>query len=280
MSAHVDENVTKLIKMSVPQVNNRTVLWMGQRAHNDSELFDPLEEALVTGNLDTTKLLSKGTIGPQNEQCVGQGDAKFGNVAAWATYDNIIEDDDCLWTLKVANASCPADGVCDVPQYFENGKPVEPLRASAALRATRNPTTPFPTDLAYDALKNKAAGGCLDSPGPADPTLYCTKTLDDTWVGYRWYRFVDQPGLQQQKLSETEKAFMQKRVEALHRMMPTPVSKWINGRNAEAEGLARVEPAAIATPPRGLEVGYVPLVLYQGFSRPSECNDALMPAWL
>lgn len=273
MSANVDENVTKLIKMAMPQVNNRTVLWMGQRAHEDSELFDLLEEALASGSLDATKLLSNGTTRPA---CTGGGDAKFGSTATWATFDNVVEDGDCLWTMKAANASCPADGLCDVPQYYKDGKPVDPSIASEGLRAARNPTRPFPTDFAYDALTHAPVGGCRDSPGPADSKLYCTKTLDDTWVGYRWYRFVDQPGLQQQNLSETEKAFMQKRVETLHRMTLTPVNKWINGRNAEAEGLARVEPAAIATPPAGLEVGYVPLVLYQGMTRPSECNDVAM----
>jgi len=263
--------VTKLLRMSVPQRNNRTVLWMGQRAHEDSELFDPLEEALTTGTLDASKLLRNGTTRPA---CTGHGDAQFGDVAKWGEHSNVVEDGDCLWTLKVANESCPANGICNVPEYYEDGKPVDRSRASAALRQTRNPTAPIRTDLAYDALTQAPAGGCRDSPGPADPTLYCAKTIDDTWVGYRWYRFVDQPGLQQQKLSDTEKAFMQRRAETLHRMTPTSVSKWINGRNVEVEGLAVMEAAAIATPPLGLEVGYVPIVLFQGSTKPSECTDA------
>lgn len=272
MACHVDENVTKLLPMSVPQVNNRTVLWMGQRGHEDNELFEPLEEALATGTLDATKLLFNGSTRPA---CTGKRDsAHFGDVATWATHDNIVEDGDCLWTLKAANTSCLADGVCDVPQYYKDGQPVDPSRASEALRETRSPTQPIPADVAYDALTNAPAGGCRDSPGPADATLYCAKTVDDTWVGYRWYRFVDQPGLQQQKLSKTEKAFMQQRVEVLHKKLaPTAVSKWINGRNVEVEGLARMEAAAIATPPPGLEAGYVPIVLYQGMTRPSECSD-------
>jgi len=270
MPNYVDGDVHKLLKMSVPQKNGRTVLWMGQRAHEDSELMDPLEKALASGHLDASKLLSKGTTRPT---CKGHGAAKFGNVASWATDTNVIEDGDCLWTLKVANSTCPHDGICDVPQYFKSGQPVNPSQASAALRNARFPTKPFPTKSKYDALTVEPKGGCRDSPGPADSKLYCSKTLDDTWVGYRWYRFVDQPGLQQQRLSNTEKKFMQQRVESLHRMLPTPVSKWINGRNVEAEGLARVDPAAIATPPKGLEIGYVPIVLYQGYDKPSECSD-------
>merc|ERR1711887_155033 len=93
---------------------------MGQRAHEDSELMDPLEKALTTGRLDPSQLLRKGTTRPA---CKGHGAAKFGNIAAWATDNNVIEDGDCLWTLKVANSSCPRDGNCDVPQYYKFGKP-------------------------------------------------------------------------------------------------------------------------------------------------------------
>jgi len=64
---------------------------------------------------------------------------------------------------------------------------------------------------------------------------------------------------------------MQKRVETLHKMVSTPVSKWINNRKAEAEGMASVDPAAIATPPKGLEIGYVPIILYQGYKKPADC---------
>jgi hypothetical protein len=264
----VDGDVHKLLKMTVPQVNGRTVLWMGQRAHEDSELMDPLEKALATGHLDPSQLLSQGTTRPS---CKGHGAAKFGDVASWATDSNVVEHGDCLWALKVANSTCPRDGMCDVPQYYKSGQPVEPSQASAALRSARFPTKPFPTNSKYDALTVEPKGGCRDSPGPADTRLYCVKTLDYSWVGYRWYRFVDQPGLQQQHLSEAEKVFMQQRVETLHKMVPTPVSKWINGRRAEEEGLARVDPAAIVTPPEGMEHGYVPIILYQGYQKPSAC---------
>jgi hypothetical protein len=271
MPNYVDGNVHKLLKMSVPQKNGRTVLWMGQRAHDDSELMDPLEKALTSGHLDTSKLLRQGTTRPG---CKGHGTAKFGDVAAWATDTNVLEDGDCLWTLKVANSSCPRNGICEVPQYFESGEPVSPSKASAALRSSRFPTKPFPKEAKYDALTVEPKGGCRDNPGPADSTLYCAKTCDDTWVGYRWYRFVDQPALQQQHLNSAQKKFMQQRVETLHRIVQTPVSKWINGRNVEAEGLARVDSAAIATPPKGLEIGFVPIVLYQGYEKPNLCHDS------
>ncbi len=72
---------------------------------------------------------------------------------------------------------------------------------------------------AYDATQpsTTASMPCLSSPGPADPTLFCLLTNAGSWVGYRWYKFVDQPSLQSLGLSAEERAYMQRRVEALHR---------------------------------------------------------------
>jgi len=176
-----------------------------------------------------------------------------------------------VWTLQVANSTCPRDGRCSIPQYYKDGSAIPPSKASAALRKQSFPMQKDSTQ-AYDALSKAPAGGCRDSPGPSDKALYCKKTVDSTWVGYRWYRFVDQPGLQQADLTQTQKDFMQQRVEALHKMLPTPVSHWINGRKFE-EPLAKVDPAAIATPPKGMEHGFVPIILYQGLARPAECHD-------
>lgn len=274
MQSYVDGGVLKLSKMSLPQHNGRTVLWMGQRAHPDSDIMDPLERALSTGKLDPSQLLANG-VAPSSGSCNHKSrPISFGNAATWGTSSNKIESGDCVWSVQVANSSCPREGMCDLPQYYKSTKPINPSAASAALRKQRFPTEGNPST-AYDALTNSPKGGCRDSPGPADQTLYCAKTVDNTWVGYRWYRFVDQPGLQQMKLSESERGFMQKRVETLHKMVQTPVSKWINGRNADAEGMARMDSAAIASPPKGLEFGYVPIILYQGYKKPALCSDVV-----
>ena len=73
----------------------------------------------------------------------------------------------------------------------------------------------------YSALNASAGppGGCRDTPGPASPTVYCIKSQSPTWVAYRWYRFVDQPGLQQALNSQAERDFIQNRVTLLHKML-------------------------------------------------------------
>lgn len=38
---------------------------------------------------------------------------------------------------------------------------------------------------------------CFNTPGPASDKVYCRRTTDERWIAYQWYRFVDQPELNQ-----------------------------------------------------------------------------------
>jgi hypothetical protein len=83
---------------------------------------------------------------------------------------------------------------------------------------------------------------------------------DGSVVTYHWYRFADQPALLHADLTKAEREAMQARVEKLHR-------KWTKDREylaPPASGkLAELDPAVVVTPPKGLEVGYVPIVTRQ-----------------
>jgi hypothetical protein len=77
--------------------------------------------------------------------------------------------------------------------------------------------------------------------------------------GY-WYRFADQPAMLNADLTPEEREQVQKRVEKLHRA-------WTKDRNylvpPDVGKLAELDPALILTPPRGMEVGYVPIATRQ-----------------
>jgi hypothetical protein len=97
-------------------------------------------------------------------------------------------------------------------------------------------------------------------PGPvAGP--FEAKLGDGSVATYFWYRFADQPALLNADLTDAERENLQKRVEAIHR-------QWKNDRDylpPPASGkLADLDPAVIVTPPKGLEIGYVPIVTRQG----------------
>ncbi len=96
-------------------------------------------------------------------------------------------------------------------------------------------------------------------PGPvAGP--FKVKLGDGSTVTYYWYRFADQPSLLHADLTPEEREELQKKVEALHRL-------WTKERQylppPTAGKLAEIDPALIVTPPKGLEIGYVPIVARQ-----------------
>jgi hypothetical protein len=101
---------------------------------------------------------------------------------------------------------------------------------------------------------------CWKKPGPvAGPFKAYPK--DGSVVTYYWYRFADQPALLNADLTDQEREDLQERVEKLHR-------HWKRDREylpaPKIGKLAQIEPALIVTPPKGLEIGYVPIATRQG----------------
>jgi hypothetical protein len=97
-------------------------------------------------------------------------------------------------------------------------------------------------------------------PGPAAGP-FKAKLGDGSTVTYSWYRFADQPAILNADLTADEREALQKRVELLHR-------NWTKERNylppPTVGKLADLDPAVLVTPPKGLEIGYVPIVTRQG----------------
>ncbi len=97
------------------------------------------------------------------------------------------------------------------------------------------------------------------TPGPvAGP--FQAHLGDGSVVTYHWYRFVDQPALLNADLTDKERESLQSRVEKLHQ-------NWKKDRDylppPTVGKLADLDPALIVTPPKGMEVGYVPIVTRQ-----------------
>ena len=97
------------------------------------------------------------------------------------------------------------------------------------------------------------------SPGPvAGP--FKVRLGDNSILTYSWYRFADQPAMLNADLTKPEREILQKKVEKLHRswtknldyIAPPTVGK-----------LAEIDPVLIVKPPKGFEIGYVPIATYQ-----------------
>jgi hypothetical protein len=100
---------------------------------------------------------------------------------------------------------------------------------------------------------------CWKKPGPAAGPFQA-HLGDGSIVIYYWYRFADQPALLNADLSEEEREELQRRAELIHR-------HWTKDREylppPTVGELAELDPGLLVTPPRGLEVGYVPIVTRQ-----------------
>jgi len=117
------------------------------------------------------------------------------------------------------------------------------------------------TPVAYVTPEEKES--CWKTPGPvAGP--FTAKLGDGSTITYYWYRFADQPALLNADLTREEREEMQRRVELLHR-------HWTKDREYLPAPLigkvAEIDPALIVTPPKGMEVGYVPIVTRQGVKK-------------
>ncbi|MDX2038511.1 MAG: hypothetical protein SFX72_17830 [Isosphaeraceae bacterium] len=155
-----------------------------------------------------------------------------------------------------------------LPEYFRLGKDDKQRPVWTPIPAADVPPETGLTKVRFDRKRTgppktyvtpEDAGGPWKTPGPkAGP--FRVFPGDGSVVTYYWYRFADQPALLEADMTAAEREEVQKRVEMLHR-------SWTKDREylaPPASGrLADLDPALLVTPPKGLEVGYVPIVTRQ-----------------
>jgi hypothetical protein len=88
---------------------------------------------------------------------------------------------------------------------------------------------------------------------------FTTKLSDGTIVVYRWFKFVDQPALSRFKLNEREKKSLQATIEKMQQTWKSDAL--MDGPSSGS--LVEFDKGVIVTPPTGLGVGYVPIVIKQ-----------------
>jgi hypothetical protein len=159
--------------------------------------------------------------------------------------------------------------VVTIPEYYKLVKsgtdevgqwiavPSEEVPAETGLHEVSFTNTDERTPVAYVTPVTRES--CWYNPGPvAGPFEACLG--DGSLVTYFWYRFADQPALLNADMSLAEREEMQRRVELLHQ-------HWTKDREYLPPPLigqlAEIDPALIVTPPKGLEVGYVPIAVSQ-----------------
>jgi hypothetical protein len=162
-----------------------------------------------------------------------------------------------IWGLEWSKSGVSPAGV--FPEYYK--------QTGAELVAVAERDVPAETGLVTQQFAlaqpgvpyTSPATGAWAQPGPVRGP-FTVKLVDGSEVTYSWYRFVDQPSFQQYQWSVGKKAKLQALVEKLH-------ASWLPNRDymapPTAGALVALDPALLVTPPRGLEVGYVPIVTRQ-----------------
>lgn len=238
--------------------NNRTVLMQDVTMYSPAALSDRLRswqpgKSAPSGRFDSKAAWeAKGAANPITFR---QG----GKNVPLAGYEGIVK------TTVVGSAFClewsGQEGRGVFPEYYKQvgGKRlvVPPSAVPIETHLTDQHFAPATRGRDYTAPSTSEA--CWTHPGPARGPFTVTLT-DGSTITYAWYRFVDQPALQNLGLTDAQKVKLQKLVTQIHagwrntsEYIPPPSS----GR------LASLDPALLVNPPRGISAGYVPIVLRQ-----------------
>ena len=172
------------------------------------------------------------------------------------TFDTKVYADD-VWGLEWFNKLTDSKGL--FPQYFRHEKDqIIAIPASEVPESTNLLRKEFAIAIPGQPFTSPAKGAWAN-PGPvAGP--FQARLTDGSLVTYSWYKFVDQPSFQQYDWDKAKKEKLQSLVEKIHESWPTDRNYMAPPTAGE---LASLDPALFVTPPKGMEVGYVPIVTRQ-----------------
>lgn len=173
-----------------------------------------------------------------------------------STFDTKVFDDN-TWGLEWKDSDHAPRG--QFPQYYRHdGERRVAVSPSAVPKDTGLHAAEFELAKPGEPFTSPSSGAWT-TPG-ASTDAQQVRLCDGSLVTYRWYRFVDQPSFVQYGWSAEKKAALQAFVEKLHRAWPIDRDYMAPPTRGK---LVKLDPALLVTPPKGFEVGYVPIVTRQ-----------------
>jgi hypothetical protein len=244
----------------------RTVLVQDVTYYSKAALYTDFKDWRDGGPVCPGRFGQKGAFRPKlntHTTAYDQGGKKI--VGVEKAFDTRIFEGNVWglqWTASNQNPIGQPPGM--FPQYFKHvGQERVAISQTQVPPETGLPKQEF--ELARPGSPyTSPASPAWTMPGSKSPA-FTARLVDGSIVTYRWYRFVDQPSFRQYNWSEEKRAKLQSFVEKIHAQWP------INRDYMAPPGrgsLVWLDPALLVTPPKGLEVGYVPIVTAQ--SMPSE----------
>ena len=251
-----DDNWFRIPQIEFPvDGQGRTIFHQDVTFYGQGAVYDQVKGALDGGQLPLTVDSSSLMHAPLQTHRWGlQSDGKevvglerFVALEDWDT----DEKEGWAWGLQWPNRS----GI--FPSYFrESGNEWQPVDTSESPSELQIPS-PFAS-----ATRKSGYAPPLDD-GPL-PRVSVVTLNDGSVVRYTWYRFVDQPAIAALGLSESQKERLQDAAERIH-------AQWNQQAifiQPPSEGtLVEVQGEVLVTPPKGAEVGWVPVVISQTASQ-------------
>jgi len=249
---------SKLPKLQWPvDAEGRAILVQDVTYYSKSALYDAFKSWRDGGPACTGRMDAKGVFKPKlntHTTRYTQAGQKISGVER--AFDTRIFDGN-VWGLQWSTNDLAAQGL--FPQYYKHvGEQRVAVPAAAVPAETKLLTQEFKR-ARKGVPYTSPSGGAWTQPG-AKLGPFTARLVDGSVVTYSWYRFVDQPSIQQYHWSAEKQAKLQALVEKLH-------AHWTLDRDYMApptQGkLVALDPALLVTPPPGLEIGYVPIVTRQ-----------------
>ena len=251
----------KLPKLQFPvDEQGRSILVQEVTYYSKAALYDPFKAWRDRGIYCSGQFDGGGAIKPKLSPRPTRYDMAGVEIVGVEGGDALFETEvfaGNMWGLQWKSDA--KGGMADFPQYYryQGGKYV----------AVPESSVPADTNLLQQKFRLAEPGrpytspsnGAWVNPGPKSGP-HEVKLADGSSVTYYWYRFVDQPAFQQYNWSSEKKAELQALAERIQ-------ANWPIDREYMAPpafgNLMKLDPALIVTPPPGLEVGYVPIVVHQ-----------------
>lgn len=278
------ESYARIAPTAFPRRSDgNSVLVHQDTAYNKTALWDSVQAWFAGGAPSTGKIDPQGahirTYPGRGratwEICTPKPDGKENKVPIdWNAFATPTTIDDHTfgykWNYANATKTTTKEGsLVTLPEYFhlENGNDAKKAKW-VPISVDKVPAETGLQELKWDRpIEQKeepyttpdAPKSSWKKPGPvAGP--FKAHLGDGSVVTYYWYRFADQPALLNADLTDAERERMQVKAEKLHRA-------WRKNRDylppPTLGKLADLDPAQIVKPPKGLEIGYVPIATRQ-----------------
>jgi hypothetical protein len=259
---------TRIPQLQFPaDANGQTVLMHGLTAYSKRALWDRVSAWKAGSPAPSSAFDPKGAYTPvvkANPLEVSQGEkhAQVEGLDRWVSTANLDPYTFGLqWKPASTSASIAAVRWEGFPDCFrQRSGALEAVSSDAVPAAAKLQDVAFPlADRSKSYLPSESGRGVWQHPGPKAGPFHAM-LADKSDVTYYWYRFIDQPSLQHVALSHAERAKLQELVERIQRNW-TPEKEYLAPpRRGE---LASLDSNLIVTPPKGMEVGYVPIAVRQ-----------------